>query len=150
MSLGDARERALARFAEKFNCAEAVLLGLTEAMGIDEACIPRIATALGGGVGGCGGTCGAITGAAMGIGLRFGRERGDDVESKALCYEMVRVLVAEFEREFGTMACLDLVDCEMRTEEGRARAMELDLHNKVCPKFVAFAAEAAQRLMQDS
>lgn len=144
----DAKELALARFTEKFNCAEAVLLGLAEALGLQETCIPRIATALGAGVGGCGEACGAITGAAMAIGLVFGRERAEDLESKALCYEKARLLVADFEREFGSARCFDLVDCEMRTEEGRARAMELDLHNKVCPKFVAFAAQTAQRLIE--
>ena len=41
-----------------------------------------------------------------------------------------------------------LTECDMRTPEGMARAKELDLHNKLCPKFVAFAAEAAQRLIE--
>jgi C_GCAxxG_C_C family probable redox protein len=149
MKSGEAKEIALARFAEKFNCAEATLLGLTTAMGINEPCIPRIATGLGAGVGSCGDTCGAISGAAMAIGLKFGRETADDLESKNLCYAKVQELVEAFEKEFGSSLCLNLTNCEMRTPEGRAHAKELDLHNKVCPAFVAFAADLTQRLIGD-
>lgn len=149
MESGEAKRIALERFAEKFNCAEATLLGLAAAFGIEQSCIPRIATALGGGVGGCGGSCGAITGAAMAIGLKFGRNSADDLESKSLCYHKVRQLVEEFELEFGSSLCIDLTECEMRTPEGMARAKELDLHGKVCPAFVGFAAEVAERLMRE-
>lgn len=149
MKLGEAKEIALKRFAERFNCAEAVLLGLTEAVGVKESCIPRIATGLGGGLGGCGDSCGALTGAAMAIGLKYGRDSADDAESKAVCYDKVLRLVEEFEREFGSTRCIELTETEMRTPEGKARARELDLHNKVCPAFVGFAAEVAQRLIEE-
>lgn len=149
MKPGDAKEIALRRFAEKFNCAEATLHGLTEAMGLKQACIPRIATGLGAGLGGCGDSCGALTGAAMGIGLKFGRESAEDMDSKSVCYDKVLRLVEEFEREFGSSRCIDLTETEMRTPEGKARAKELDLHNKVCPAFVCFAAEVAQRLIDE-
>ena len=143
-----AKDAALDYFAQKFNCGEATLLGLAEAMGVSDSCIPRIATGLGAGIGGCGEACGAISGAAMAIGLKFGRESADDLDAKTLCYAKVRQLVEEFEREFGSARCFDQVDCDMRTVEGMARAKELELHSKVCPKFVAFAAEVAQRLIE--
>ena len=149
MKSGEAREIALKRFAEKFNCAEATLMGLTEAMRIKEACVPRIATGFGGGFGGCGEACGALTGAVMALGLKFGRERAEDIDSKNLAGGKVRQLVEEFEREFGSVRCIDLTECEMRTAEGKARAKELDLHNQVCPAFVGFAAESAQRLLEE-
>jgi len=148
MKPGEAKEIALERFAEKFNCAEAVLLGLTEAMGAKETCVPRIATGFGGGLGACGEACGALTGAVMAIGLKFGRESAEGMDSKALCYGKVQQLFEEFECEFGYSRCFDLVECDMRTAEGKARAKELDLHNKVCPAFVGFAAEVAQRLIE--
>lgn len=149
MKPGDAKEIALKRFAEKFNCAESALLGVTEAMGIEDACIPRIATGLGAGIGSCGEACGAVSGAAMAIGLKFGRERADDLDSKTLCYAKVRQLVEEFEKEFGSVRCFELTQCDMRTEEGKARAKELDLHNALCPRFVALAADVAQRLIEE-
>lgn len=144
----NAKDAAVDYFARKFNCAEAVLLGLAEACGLEEHCIPRIATGFGGGFGGCGEACGALTGAVVAFGLRYGRESAEDVEAKSLVGDMVRQLVEEFEQEFGSARCIDLTECDMRTTEGRARANDLDLHNKLCPKFVAFAAETAQRLIE--
>ena len=144
----NAKDAALDCFARKFNCAEAVLLGLAEAMGIEERCIPRIATGFGAGLGFCGDVCGAVSGAVMGLSLIFGRERAEDQDAKRACYEKVRQLIEAFEREFGSIKCIDLTECDMRTPEGRARADELDLHGKVCPAFVGFAAEMAQQLME--
>lgn len=149
MSDRTAKEAALDYFGQKFNCAEAAVLGLVEAMGIQENCIPKIATGFGGGFGFCGDTCGALSGAVMALGLKFGREDPADQEAKLACYAKVRQLVKEFEREFGSVRCIDLTQVDMSTPEGRARAKELDLHNKVCPAFVGFAVEAACRLIQD-
>ena len=148
MSDRTAEEAALDYFAQKFNCAEATLLGLVEWMGVEEKIIPRIATGFGAGFGFCGDACGALSGATMAIGLKFGRETAADNEQKIACYRIVRQLVEEFEREFGTSKCVDLTQCEMRTPEGQARAKELDLHNKVCPRFVAFAAELASKFIE--
>ena len=149
MSDRTAKEAALDYFAQKFNCAEASLLGLAEVMGIQESCIPRIATGFGAGFGFCGDVCGALSGAVMALGFKFGREAPADNEAKIACYAKVRQLVEEFEREFGTVRCIDLTEVDMSTPEGQTRAKELDLHNKVCPAFVGFAVETALRLIQD-
>lgn len=145
-----AKDIALDYFAQKFNCAEAVLLGLAEANGFECGCIPRIATGFGGGFGGCGEVCGAIAGAAMALGLKFGRERPEDVEAKNALYANVQRLMDAFENEFGSVLCIDLTGCLMRTPEGMASAKERDLHNTLCPRFVAFAAETAQGLIEGS
>lgn len=147
MSKIDAKTVALERFAQKFNCAEATLMGLAEANGLGCNCIPRIATGFGGGIGGWGEVCGALTGAVMAFGLKYGRESAEDLESKNAVAAMVRQLFEAFEKEFGTTRCFDLTECNMRTPEGMARAKELDLHNKFCPKFVSFATEVGQRLI---
>lgn len=142
-----AKEIALAKFAEKFNCAEATLLGLIEAHGLSCDCAPRIATGFGGGIGGCGEACGALVGAVMALGLDCGRERPEDVESKSLVASMVQRLFDEFEREFGSVKCIDLTECLMRTPEGMELAKQRKLHTDFCPKFVAFAAEIASQLI---
>ena len=147
MSERTAKDAALDYFAQKYNCAEATLLGLLESCGIDCGCAPRIATGFGAGFGFCGDICGALSGAVMAIGLKFGRENASDNEQKIACYHKVQQVVELFELEFGTVKCVDLTECEMRTPEGQARAKELDLHNKVCPRFVAFAAEIASKLI---
>lgn len=148
MSAENAKEIALARFAERFNCAEASLLGLVEACELDCDCAPRIATGLGGGLGGCGEACGALVGSIMALGLRYGRERADDIEAKTALAAKVRSLVSAFEKEFGSARCIDLTECDMRTPEGMEIAKQRKLHTDFCPKFVAFAVEKAALLLE--
>lgn len=148
MAIEKAKQLATERFKrQKFNCAEAVLLGLVEAFGLDCNCTPRIATAFGGGMGGCGDVCGALTGAMMALGLKFGRDTAGDTDAKAMTYGKVRQLFAAFREKFGSIQCIDLIGIDLTTPEGLQKANELDLHNNVCPDFVAFAAEEAARLM---
>ncbi|MCE5324224.1 C-GCAxxG-C-C family protein [bacterium] len=146
----DAGSVALKHFSERFNCAESTLLGVTEACGIESDCAPRIVSGFGGGVGGCGEVCGALTGSIMALGLKFGRERGDDVETKSALYKKVQKFLDSFEKEFGSARCIDLTECDMRTSEGRQKAKELDLHGGLCRKFVEFAANEAARLIAQS
>lgn len=149
METGKAKQIALERFKEKFNCAEATLMGLAEAEGLRCNCIPRIATAFGGGISGQGEVCGALTGAAMALGLRCGRDRADDLEAKSVTYRKVREMHEAFQEKFGSIRCIDLVGFSLMTPEGIARANELDLHNNLCPDFVGFVAEVAERLMKN-
>ena len=142
-----ARDLALGYFAQKFNCAEAVLMGVTQSCGIEAGCAPRIATGFGAGFGGCGEVCGALSGAVMALGLKLGRESGDDVETKNALSAKVVSLFEAFESEFTSVRCIDLTECDMRTPEGMERAKALGLHTDFCPKFVAFAAEKAAEMM---
>lgn len=147
MSRGSAKDIALAYFAQRFNCAESSLLGVAEACGLQCDCIPRIATGFGAGIGGCGDACGALSGSIMALGLKFGRERGEDQEAKAALYAKVKMLVEAFEKEFGSARCLDLTGCDMRTPEGTQTARDRKLHEQLCPRFVAFAAEMASEII---
>lgn len=147
MARRSAKEASLDYFAQKFNCAEATLLGLVEAFELECDCSPRIATGFGGGIGQCGEACGALTGSIMALGLKHGRERADDLEKKNALAAKVRTLIDAFEKEFGSARCLDLTECDMRTPEGLEIARQRQLHNEFCPKFVAFAAEIASQLM---
>ncbi|MCX6345769.1 MAG: C-GCAxxG-C-C family protein [Armatimonadetes bacterium] len=139
---------ALEMFAQKFNCAEAVLGGLVQEFNLDCNCSPRIATAFGGGMAGQGEICGAITGAMMALGLKYGRERGDDNDSKALTYGKVRELCAAFDKQFGACGCFDLIGIDLTTPEGLEQAKEAGLHENICPKYVKFCAEKAAELIQ--
>lgn len=148
MPIRTAKEAALDYFAQKFNCAEATLLGLAEAYELSCDCAPRIATGFGGGLGGCGEACGALVGSIMALGLKHGRARADDIEAKNALGAKVRTLVAAFEKEFGSARCIDLTECDMRTPEGMEIAKQRKLHTDFCPKFVAFAAEKAALLLE--
>ena len=143
-----AKQIALERFSQGFNCAEATLLGLVEAYELENACVPKIATGFGAGMGACGEACGVLSGSVMALGLRFGREDAEDQDKKKALYEKVKTLFAEFEQEFGAIRCLELTECDMRNPEGMQKAKDLKLHSDFCPKFVAWAAEKAAQLLE--
>lgn len=142
-----ARENVLKYFEQRFNCAEASLMGLAETFGIESDAIPQIATGLGGGLGRHGEVCGAVLGAVMALGLKYGRKTPDN-EAKEHAYNIVHAFLSAFEKEYGSIKCLDLTGIDMLTPEGMAKAKELNLHKNICPKYVAAAAEMAARLMQ--
>ncbi len=111
--------------------------------------MPRIATAFGAGVARHGEICGALVGAAMALGLKSGREDAEDVATRNALYDKTDRLIGEFEQEFDTVRCIELTECDMTTPEGLAKSKELDLHHKVCPRFVAFVAKHASMLMTE-
>ena len=122
-------------------------MGLVEACELQCECSPRIATAFRAGMGGHGEVCGALVGALMAFGLKFGRDRAEDTDAQSATSERAGKLLQEFADEFGSVRCIDLTGCDMRTAEGSALAQEKDLRGAVCPEFVVFVAEKAQRLL---
>jgi len=141
----NAMQRSLEHFASGFNCAESVLLGVSETAGTSSEQLPRVATGFGAGIARCGEICGAVTGAVMAIGLSQGRTSAEDLAARERTYRSVDAVMKEFKRVHGSLGCLELTGCDMRTEEGRTRAAELNLHQLHCPKFVSLAAELAAR-----
>jgi C_GCAxxG_C_C family probable redox protein len=139
---------ALEMFMQNFNCAEVVLTGLVREFGLDCGCVPRIATAFGGGMGGQGRVCGALSGAMMALGLKFGRECAEDNESKAVTYGKVRELFRLFESEFGTCSCFDLIGIDLTTPEGLQQAKAVGLHANICAKYVRFVVAAASEMLE--
>lgn len=149
MDTQNVKDIALKHFANRYNCAESVLLGLVQVMDLDSCNIPRIATGFGAGMGRYGEVCGAITGAIMALGLKFGRDVAEDIESRELTYAKIDQLMQAFQNEFKSIRCIDLTGCNMLTQEGREQAKALNLHGDLCTKFVAFAAEKAAQLINE-
>lgn len=137
--------RSVERFAQGYNCAEAVLMGVNEIFGQPSDSLPRIATGFGAGLSRRGELCGALSGGAMAIGLLQGRGDAGDLAARDRAFESVQAMVAGFQAAHGALRCGDLTGCDLDSEEGRRRAAALDLHGSFCPKFVALAAELAAR-----
>ena len=122
--------------AGRLNCAESVLLIMSEYYGWDNAAVPRIATAFGGGIAGMQGVCGAYTGGAMVIGMLMGREVGGD---RMPAVEACKALHEFFLSLYGAADCrgilrdVDLSDpaqnAAFRAEDGK--------HASVCEPMVA-------------
>jgi len=131
-------ERAKELFLSGFNCAEAVLMAVTESLGVADDLVPRIATGFGGGMSGHGYTCGAVTGAVMAAGTVLGRDKpdGDRKQLYAICSTMMD----EFDERFSSVACFDLVGVDWRDAEEKARAHNDRVLQEKCVAFVTFAA----------
>jgi len=144
-------DRAVMLFSSGFNCAEAVLTVLCERMEkLDRSfggAVPSVATGFGGGIGRSGGTCGALSGAVVAVGLLIGHRRADDLERKYRVYDLVLGMIGEFEREFGSSSCRDLIRIDLMVEEERFRFRSQKVQDKVCSKFVKWCVNHGVRLM---
>src|SRR5512136_1219522 len=102
-----ASQRSLELFKSGYFCAESVLLAIAESQDIHSDLIPRIATGFCSGISRIGGMCGAVSGAIMGINLVAGRDL--PTESYELSYSLAQKLIGEFENQFGTVNCRQLI-----------------------------------------
>lgn len=140
---------AYAMFMDNFNCAESVIAGIASELEVGSEVIPKIASGFGGGFSKHGEICGALSGAVMGLGLKYGRTTPDE-EAKANLYNMVGRLWTEFEKEFGTTKCKELIGCDMMTEEGMREFKSKDIHHNVCHRFVTWCTERAMAYLEPS
>jgi C_GCAxxG_C_C family probable redox protein len=137
---------ALSRFAEGFNCSQAVFSSY--AQGMDEEIALKIASGFGGGMGRMADTCGAVTGAMMVLGLRFGGTTPDR-EAKERVYAKIREFAERFKARNGSLVCRDLLGCDIGTHEGYEAAKERSLLTTMCPKFVRDAAEVLEEMLKN-
>jgi C_GCAxxG_C_C family probable redox protein len=109
------------------------LLAVSKATGRNDACLPRIATALGGGVAGQGEVCGALMGGILGIGLAYGRDHADDSAAKTTANAKATAFYRRFQEMNTSVLCRDIV------EAGKQAGHEEDLHATVCTGAVTSA-----------
>lgn len=134
-------ERAIQLFDSGYNCAESVLLALSEEFNQKSPIIPRIATGFGAGVGRFGNICGALSGAIMATGLLIGCDKGEEEKDKRNAdYESVLQMVKAFEKEFGSTQCRALTRCDLQTQTGQEEYRTQEFRKNLCPKFVAWCA----------
>lgn len=132
-------EEAVQLFEDGYMCSQAVLAVFCEEFGLSREQAFKISISFGGGMR-KGEVCGACTGAIMALGLRYG-------ENKSKSDEMCVKFLDSFEKENGSYICRDLLDCDIRTEEGIKYAIDNNLFKEICPKMVESAAKIAQELI---
>jgi C_GCAxxG_C_C family probable redox protein len=143
-------DKAEAIFLEGFNCAQSVLASCGEPLGLDRRTALCMGEAFGGGMGRMGLTCGAVTGAFMAIGLKYAKLSPDDRRSREKSVGLVRRFRRAFEARHGSIACRDLLGCDISTPEGYQQATDRRLFREVCPKLVRDAAEIIGQLLLSS
>jgi C_GCAxxG_C_C family probable redox protein len=142
-----AGDRAEELFASGLNCSQAVLGAFSESAGLPQDTAFRVAAGFGGGIGRTGGVCGAVTGAVMALGLLEPASDPRDPMAKARLYERVQTLLEEFGRVHGSLACRDLLGCDISTSEGYMEARGQGLLASRCPEFVRTAAELIEEMV---
>lgn len=140
----DAGGLAVSYFDGGFNCAEATLKAVCEALGLEHDRVPAAATAFGGGIARRGYTCGAVSGAAVAVGLMTGRMSARDARDPS--YSTMGRFVDEFVEKFGTVMCKDISGVDFLTEEGQRKYKEYAHSEKCCPA-VRFAASRICELL---
>ena len=113
------KEKALEYFERKFHCSQAVLAAFAPECGLTEEQALKLGACFGSGMR-KGEVCGACTGALMALGLKYG-------ESKTKSNEICEKFLDEFEKENGSYICRELLNCDIRTEEGFKYALDNNL-----------------------
>jgi C_GCAxxG_C_C family probable redox protein len=129
---------ATAHFGDGFNCAESVLRGVAEVLGLpaDDSLL-MAATPFGGGIGRAGAVCGALSGGAIALGLAHGRTTPDP-EQKEVAYGHARRLWERFVEQAGSESCRAI----------NPLPFDHPAHKAACVRIVAAGARlAAQELL---
>jgi C_GCAxxG_C_C family probable redox protein len=107
----EARGLAAEYEAKCTGCAQSVVAGLMDVLGVTDDNVFRAASGLADGVGLTGdGSCGALTGGCMMIGLLYGRERKNhqDMMAAMKSYLMCKELHDDFIERYGSCRCYDI------------------------------------------
>lgn len=141
-------DNAVSCFKEGFSCSQAILSTYGALLGLERETALKMAAGFGGGMGRMALTCGAVTGAFLVIGLKYGATSAKDADARGKTYQVVREFTEQFQSRNGSIACKDLLGCDISTTEGFERAKQKDLINAICPKMVEDAAEILEEILR--
>jgi C_GCAxxG_C_C family probable redox protein len=142
-------QNAIESFRSGLNCAQAVLTAFTNELGFDEDAALSISCGFGAGMGRLQETCGAVTGAYMVLGIHNCKNISDNNLRKAGTYPMVQKFSEKFKKIHGSTDCIDLLKCEIRTEEGHRLAAQNKLFETVCEKCISDSIEIISELISE-
>jgi C_GCAxxG_C_C family probable redox protein len=145
----DRVQAAVSRFQEGCSCSQAILSTYGPMYGLSAETALKVAAGFGGGMGRMAETCGAVTGAFMVLGLKCGPTTAEDQKAKEKTYELVRQFAARFKARNRSLACRDLLGCDISSPEGYQQAKGQKLFSTICPKIVQDAAEILGQLLAD-
>ncbi len=140
-------ERAAYRlFDQEYDCGQTTFSHFAEELGLDEETALKIASGFGGGMH-KGDECGCVTGCLMSLGLKYGFSEPNDEVGRDIMKKKAQEYMERFKARFGSIYCNDLLETDVTTDEGKAKAGEVI--PKRCPGFVAGACEMLEALLKD-
>ena len=141
-------EKAIRTFRSGLNCAQAVITAYSEEMKFDNNLALSVSVGFGGGMGRLQKTCGAVTGSFMVLGIHNCKKLSDNKDRKEATYLMIQKFSQEFKLINGTTDCLELLKCDLKTEEGNLFAKENNLFGTVCEKCISDSVRTINKLIR--
>jgi len=129
-------DNALTFFHSGLNCAQSVLLAYSERFNIDKELALSLSCGFGAGIGRLQETCGAVLGSVMVMSFYNCNKYQDNSDRKEYTYEMILNFYEKFISIHGTANCMSLINCDLKTVEGRKFAKEKGLFNTICAKCI--------------
>ncbi len=72
-----------------------------------------------------------------------------DKEGKAKTYKKIEEYTNRFKTRHGSVACRELLVCDLSTPEGMKEAKDKDLFSSICPRMVQDAAEILEEMLNE-
>lgn len=149
----DPRQRARELFLDDSNyygCAETTYVVLQELFSLPDPDDSAAAMPLNGGIAYSGGACGAITGAALAVGRLAAHCLHDHFEAKRESRHLIQELMAEFQREHGSIACGQLIHYDLLAPGQHEAFIESGIWRDVCMRQIEFAVTCTRRLVEEA
>ncbi len=124
-----------------------MLLAVAEKHNLQSDLIPAIASGFCGGMSRTDGLCGALVGGIMALGVLHGRRSSKDSPKKI--YALSERLVRDFERQFGSRNCSDLLGCNISTKEGEAVFEAKKLGKTRCLDLTVKSTELVMQVLEN-
>ncbi len=114
-------QTATDRFAQGFNCSQAVFSAFASQLGLSNETALKLSSPFGAGMARQGQVCGALAGALMVLGLRHGNV---DPEGKENTYQIAEEFIRKFKERHGAILCRELIGYDISTSAGLQAARE--------------------------
>ncbi|MFW5872646.1 MAG: C-GCAxxG-C-C family protein [bacterium] len=139
--------KAIRDFKSGHNCSQVVLLAYANELGIAHRMALNIASGFGAGMGRLQETCGAVTGAFMVIGLHNGLKYCSNQDAKEVSYEIIQLFNKKFVEIHGSTLCGELLNCNLRTSEGKKYFLDHNLLEHTCIPCISTAINLLDELL---
>ena len=140
-------EIAIESFRSGLNCSQSVVASFAEEMSFDRNFALSMSCGFGGGMGRLQETCGAATGAFMVMGIHYCRKYSDNKDRKEATYAAIQKFSKEFTVLHGTMNCMELINVDLKTEDGHRILKESNLTETVCEKCINDAIKITEEIL---
>lgn len=132
------------RFAQGFNCSQAVFSAYASELDIQDEIALKLTSPFGGGTAHQGHVCGAVTGALMVLGA----QKGNAIpESKDETYRMAEDYIKRFQELHGSILCRELTGHDISKPGEMQKARESGVFKNTCPGLVKDAAELVSEFL---